>query len=119
MNFAKTLKVASLMGRYLTEAAVIRVAECDPEVRLERLAKNVSRYARHALRSLNISVDLRGLELAALERRNFLIVSNHMSYLDVLIIASVWPSVFVTSVDMGEKPFLGTMIELGGCILIE
>ncbi len=54
-----------------------------------------------------------------MNKQNFLIVSNHMSYLDILIMASVQPSVFVTSVDMGEVFFLGSMAEMAGSVFVE
>lgn len=51
--------------------------------------------------------------------RNCMMVCNHMSYLDMIVLASIAPSVFVTSVDMGEIFFLGTMAEVGGALFIE
>jgi 1-acyl-sn-glycerol-3-phosphate acyltransferase len=50
---------------------------------------------------------------------NFLIVSNHLSYLDILIISSFFPACFVTSQEMKETPFLGQICLLGGCLFVE
>lgn len=50
---------------------------------------------------------------------NYLIVSNHLSYLDVLIISSFFPTCFVTSTEMKETPFLGQLCLLGGCLFVE
>ncbi len=50
---------------------------------------------------------------------NYLIVSNHLSYLDILIISSYFPTCFVTSNEMKETPFLGQMCLLGGCLFVE
>ncbi len=52
-------------------------------------------------------------------RQNCLMVCNHLSYLDMIVLASVSPSVFVTSIDMGQVFFLGTMAEIGGALFIE
>ena len=48
-----------------------------------------------------------------------LIVCNHVSYLDILIIASKIPTCFVTSVEMKETPGLGLLCKLGGCVFVE
>ncbi len=51
--------------------------------------------------------------------KNHLIVSNHLTYLDVLIISSIFPACFVTSVEMKQTPFLGQLCLLGGCLFVE
>lgn len=48
-----------------------------------------------------------------------LIVCNHVSYLDILIIASRYPTCFVTSNEMKETPGLGLLCKLGGCVFVE
>lgn len=84
--------------------------------RQHRLIQNVSRYSRFALRIIRVRINVRsGPNLMG----NYLIVSNHLSYLDMMVIASVFPAAFVTSIDMGEVFFLGTMAELGGSVFIE
>lgn len=52
-------------------------------------------------------------------KTNYLIVSNHLSYLDILIISSYLPTCFVTSKEMKETPFLGQLCLLGGCLFVE
>jgi 1-acyl-sn-glycerol-3-phosphate acyltransferase len=49
----------------------------------------------------------------------YLAASNHLGYLDVLILASYLPSCFVTSYEVKEMPFLGALTELGGCLYVE
>ena len=48
-----------------------------------------------------------------------MLVSNHMSYTDVILLCSVAPSVFITSKEMGENLFLGTVVRAAGCIFVE
>lgn len=50
---------------------------------------------------------------------NYLIISNHLSYLDILTISSILPSCFVTSQEMKETPVLGQLCTLGGCLFVE
>lgn len=53
------------------------------------------------------------------EDSNFLIVGNHLSYLDVLIYSSVFPTCFVTSVEVRDTFFLGHLCKLVGCVFVE
>lgn len=48
-----------------------------------------------------------------------LIVSNHLSYVDIFIISSRFPSCFVTSMEMKETFFLGHLCMLGGCLFVD
>jgi 1-acyl-sn-glycerol-3-phosphate acyltransferase len=52
-------------------------------------------------------------------RKNYLIVCNHLSYIDVLVISSLYPSCFITSKEMKETPFLGQICLLGGCLFVD
>ena len=52
-------------------------------------------------------------------KEHYLIVSNHSSYLDVLIISSFFSSCFVTSLEMKKTFFLGQVCLLGGCVFVD
>ena len=58
---------------------------------------------------------------ASLEKvdRAELIVANHLSYLDILVIASRIPTAFVTSVEIKHTPFLGQLTQIAGCLYVE
>jgi 1-acyl-sn-glycerol-3-phosphate acyltransferase len=60
----------------------------------------------------------KNFEIQELEE-NYLIVSNHLTYLDIMIISSFFPTCFVTSNEMKETPFLGQLCLLGGCLFVE
>lgn len=47
-----------------------------------------------------------------------LIICNHMSYMDILVIASKVPTLFVTSLDMKHTPFLGWITQIGECLYV-
>lgn len=101
---------------FLTHGFLIRLAVRDPKRRQRLLIKNVSRYSRFGLKRMRLGVATKG---TVSPDENFLIVSNHLSYIDMMVIASAVPAVFVTSIDMGEVFFLGTMAEIGGSLFIE
>jgi 1-acyl-sn-glycerol-3-phosphate acyltransferase len=64
----------------------------------------------HHVKSRGVVVD---------KNQNCLIVSNHLSYLDVLIIASRFPSSFVTSVEVKNTAGLGLITKMAGCFYVE
>lgn len=88
----------------------------DVVKRRRRFGKNASFWCARGARTL-------GLKVTPVNRphgdKNFLVLSNHLGFVDVLIINSVFPSVFVTSQEMRETPVLGLICEIGGCIFIE
>ncbi|UOF00087.1 lysophospholipid acyltransferase family protein [Bdellovibrio reynosensis] len=53
------------------------------------------------------------------DSEKFLAVSNHMGFVDILMLASCFPVVFVTSNEMKETPFLGLLTEMAGCMYVE
>ncbi len=48
----------------------------------------------------------------------FFIVSNHCSYLDILVIGTVMPSVFVSKSEVASWVFLGRMVKLAGTVFV-
>jgi 1-acyl-sn-glycerol-3-phosphate acyltransferase len=77
--------------------------------------QSISNYARIALKILNVSTEFDNYE--AIKKR--LIVANHLSYLDVLVLFEAYPSLFITSVEMGNFPVLGRITRLAGCFYVE
>ncbi len=119
MSTLKALKFGSLIVGYLMSAVKIKFGKHSTSEKLKKYCENASHYSELGLKCLNINIKVTGYNRLIDSKKNFLIVSNHMSYLDVLIMSAIQPSVFVTSVDMGEKFFLGTMAEFAGSIFIE
>jgi 1-acyl-sn-glycerol-3-phosphate acyltransferase len=58
-------------------------------------------------------------KLTILKSNTHLIVSNHISYTDILILASLAPITFVTSVEMKHNSILGFITRLSGCLYTE
>ena len=89
--------------------------------RRARLAGNVSFFARVGLRVLGIRVLAHRLKRKSgrARRVNHLILANHLSYTDILIIASLLPSVFITSVELKRTFPLGFFSWLGGSLFVE
>lgn len=54
-----------------------------------------------------------------LPERPVLIVCNHMSYIDPLLLFTIFDAIFVTSVEVKENSYLGPLCQLGGCYFVE
>lgn len=84
----------------------------------KKLILLVSISAKLMLKVLNIKVTYK-LPESMHKDANFLIVANHLSYLDVIILATKFPSCFVTSTEVKESPFLGQLTQLAGCLFVD
>lgn len=83
------------------------------------LVEKVHRAAGAAMKSLGFEITAVGYDPVAHDVGNFLIVANHLSYLDPFMMAAILPTLFVTSVDMGETAGLGHVCKIAGCIFVE
>ena len=70
--------------------------------------------SRGVLASLDIRRDVQGVL-----PRNGLVVSNHLSYLDIVIFAAVMPCVFVAKREVAAWPFFGWAARAGGTIFLD
>jgi len=68
---------------------------------------------------LGVRVHVKHRERLHSGKAAYLVVANHLSYVDILIIATVVPSIFITSVELGNTLVLGMMARLGGSIFVE
>lgn len=53
------------------------------------------------------------------KHQHFLYVGNHLGFFDIMVMASTIKTLFITSQEMRETPFLGTLCEMGGCLFVE
>jgi lyso-ornithine lipid O-acyltransferase len=81
---------------------------------LERRALWLQQSARSVLRCLNIETEVEGEPPAC-----GLVVSNHLSYLDIIIISAVMPCFFVAKMEVDGWPFFGKAARTGGTIFLD
>ena len=115
-----TLRAAGKLGWF---AAQIAVNVVDYSFRVAFVSKNAKRAARAAwlqratrrhLKIFNFKTQVSGSIPAS-----GLIVSNHLSYLDILVLSSVTPAVFVSKADVRKWPVFGWLAAIGGTVFIE
>jgi 1-acyl-sn-glycerol-3-phosphate acyltransferase len=56
---------------------------------------------------------------AAAEKRPLLLVTNHTSYLDILLLGSLLPVRFTPKSEIARWPVIGSVCRLTGCVFIE
>ena len=48
-----------------------------------------------------------------------LVVANHLSYLDILVLSAAMPCFFVAKIEIGGWPFFGKAARIGGTIFVD
>ena len=81
---------------------------------LERRALWVQQSARGILAALDIHSRVEGQPPT-----HGLVVSNHLSYIDILILSAAMPCFFVAKVEIGGWPFFGKAARVGGTIFVD
>ncbi len=88
----------------------------DAGTRGRWLARLTQAWARALLWSFGLQVTCQPSRATS---RTALFVSNHQSYLDILVIAAHCPTLFVAKSEVSRWPLLGWLAALGGTIFIE
>lgn len=116
----KTLTLLTHLGLivdYFVRAWTITLFTKDPFLRRKRLSKNIHNLAKRFLKAFRMNVKISGLDtLKAFDGTPLLIVGNHVSYTDIVVLSALDELIFITSVEMGNNPFLGTLTRAGGCL---
>ena len=81
---------------------------------ISRLTRSVTFLLRMIL---NIKVSVSGDE-GQLERGGYVIISNHVSYVDGFVLGSIFPVVFVSKREVKKWPVIGLWVTLCGTIFI-
>jgi 1-acyl-sn-glycerol-3-phosphate acyltransferase len=76
-------------------------------------------WCKKLLSIFEIKVELKGFETYLFNQKKYLIVSNHISWLDIIVIQSIRPSIFVAKSDVASWPLFGWVAYMTGTIFIE
>jgi 1-acyl-sn-glycerol-3-phosphate acyltransferase len=103
---------------FFSLCALLQIALILPFVRpqrsLLRQAAWLHRWCRFACRVLGVHVTIRG----SIPRCG-LLVCNHLSYLDVIVLSSMRPCVFVAKRDVAGWPLFGWLARCAGTIFVD
>ena len=82
------------------------------------LDKVTSLHSQICLYIFDVQLEIKGLENIK-KKKGSLIVANHMSYIDIISLASIYKSLYVTSTEMRDTPFLGQIVRAAGCVFVD
>ena len=116
------IKLVAILSLWVFFFGVVALAHLWISVlRLPNRWKIVSRLIRSftlLLRTiLNIKVTVQGDE-GQLERGGYVIISNHLGYLDGIVLGSLFPVVFVSKKEVKSWPMIGQWSTLCGTVFI-
>ncbi len=106
-----------LMAFHLLLALIL----CVPMIMLPRNICHIliQYWAKRLLRILRIKITLSGEVLKFLSKDTYLIVSNHISWLDIPVIFSLKPITFVSASDVKTWPIIGMLAKISGAIFVD
>jgi 1-acyl-sn-glycerol-3-phosphate acyltransferase len=113
------LAFLGLAVSFVTTGSLILVFGRTVSSRRRWLATNISIHSRITLKMMGVEVIVKPVTQNQSNVPGRLMAANHMGYLDVLALASTYPCLFVTSVEVKEMPFLGLLTQMGGCLYVE
>lgn len=119
--FKQVLKFALMfffIFMYMIHATLLWLVSRDIWTFRQKIIPWISAYSRLGIRIMGFRIAIVGPH-ERLSQGPFLVASNHMSYLDILILSSQMPGCFVTSQEIREIPFLGHLCMLAGCLFVE
>jgi 1-acyl-sn-glycerol-3-phosphate acyltransferase len=115
----KGLGIVPLFLAYIVLSGTIRLLPLSQKTKRVAAIGIVSGFARILLTLFGVRVHVKHRDRLHKTANGRLIVSNHLSYIDILIISSLVPSVFITSVELKNTALLGMLARLSGSIFVE
>jgi 1-acyl-sn-glycerol-3-phosphate acyltransferase len=104
----RSLKLVGLFVEAGTELAVTR-----PSTRVQR-ADWLHRFCARSIRRMGIELSVEG-EFP----KQGAVISNHLSYLDIVVFAALHRCVFVSKAEVGAMPVVGWMTTMSGTVYVE
>jgi len=118
-TLSKGLGIISLFLLYVFVSGIICLFPVDRKAKRIVAIRTASGFARMVLILFGVRVQVKHRERLHKTGDGRLIVSNHLSYIDVLVLSAFAPSVFITSVELKNTALLGTLARLSGSIFVE
>ncbi len=113
----KSVRTWSLALLYVVCGALGSLRYRNRRTRLLFLLELKRSFCRLGLRSLDVRLTTQGNEDAA-RAQGMLVVCNHVSYLDILILSSKLPCVFITAHEWRRAPLVGWMSRVAGSVFV-
>ena len=108
--FRKLYRGAKVIAHF--SYASIELAITRPHTRADRAAW-LSTFCRRVLRSMDVTYDIIGdIPMSGA------VISNHLTYIDILLHSAMRPCVFVSKAELRKTPLLGWMSMMSGTVYV-
>jgi len=117
----RLIAIAGLLFLYFVVSAGLALVPISGSTKRRARIEVVSFFSAKLARVLGarIGEEFRNGGAPRVAGRGTLILANHLSFLDIVAISSLRPSVFVTSVEMERAPGAGLLAKWGGSLFVE
>ncbi len=116
LRIFKLLGAVFVVMGFIHVAMVIHMFSKNVWTERKTLSRVLQTFTSWMLSALNIKLKVSG-DYSQLEGK--LVVSNHMSYVDIFFLAALYPTSYVTSKEMRDTPILGWICRLASCVFVE
>ena len=113
MFHMKTLKILLHILMVIPLCVLILISSKKQQERI------IQFWCKRLLSIFEIELKLEGFESYLFNDKKYLIVSNHISWLDIIVIQSIKPSIFVAKSDVASWPLFGWVAQMTGTIFIK
>ncbi len=116
----RLIRVGTVILKFIFESLAdllyskIMLLPIHEQMRLK--ANLIHQYSKKVLSILHIELQLKNQLPPALPG---MIVCNHLSYIDILVISSQIPCLYITSIETKQEGFIGLVCKLAGCVFVE
>lgn len=115
----KSALIIVLVALYLLVSLFMKLIPLRRKKIRRLITLNSRFFSKWALRILGIKVSVFGQSRRTSTDINYCVISNHVSSIDILIIASIMPAIFVTSMELKSGLTTGIIARAGGSIYVE
>jgi 1-acyl-sn-glycerol-3-phosphate acyltransferase len=115
----KSLGIVPLLLAYLFTSGIIGLLPVGKRMKRGFAVRNTSFFSGLMLGLLGIRVHVKHRERLHKANETRLIIANHVSYVDALVLSSLVPSVFITSVELKHTAVLGVLAQFAGSLYVE
>ena len=107
-----------IVALFLVKATVVRRFNKNKAAKHRALAELTHRHARKLIKLFRVNISLTGTNELS-NNTPCLIISNHLSYVDILILAAIRPTLFLSHKGIEREPVIGSITACGGTLFVD
>jgi 1-acyl-sn-glycerol-3-phosphate acyltransferase len=111
------IKYLRLFGAFADAFAILWLK--FPRATREQKLAHIQAWSRHVLDLMDVQLNIDPTVNCISTTNTQLLVSNHVSWLDVLVIQSLRPSVFVAKSEVRDWPLVGRLTQACGVVFVD